>query len=95
MDPVRSPSSLEATGGSENYVQVLMPVSDEELVVHTMAGFGSPGVPLDRSPFQAHRFPAPMCDEHADPVASGPEPSGSSMTTAELAKLMEVLTLLN
>ena len=67
MDPVRSPSSLEATGVSEKDLQVLMPVSDKELVMPTMAGFGTPEV----------------------------EPSGSSMTTADLAKATEVLTLLN
>ena len=38
MDPVRTPSSLEATGASENDAQVVIPVSDEELVAPTMAG---------------------------------------------------------
>ena len=37
MDPVRTPSSLEATGASENDAQVVIPVSDEELVAPTMA----------------------------------------------------------
>ena len=95
MDPVRSPSSLDAKGASKNDVQDLMPVSDEELAVPTMAGFGTPEVPLDGSRFEAYRFPAPTCHEHADPVAPRPEPSGSSMTTADLAKAMEVLSLLN
>ena len=61
----------------------------------TMAEFGTPDVPLDGSRFEAYRFPAPTCHEHADPVAPRPEPSGSSMTTADLAKAMEVLTVLN
>ena len=95
MDPARNSSGLEATGVSENDVQLLMPVSEEKLVVPTMAGFGTPEVPLDGSRFEAYRFPAPTCHEHADPFAPRPEPSGSSMTTADLAKAMEVLTLLN
>ena len=95
MDPVRTPSSLEATGASENEVQVLMRVSDEELVAPTMAGFGTPEVPLDGSRFEAYRFPAPTCPEYAAAVAPRPEPSASNMTTAELAKAVEVLSLLN
>ena len=51
MDPVRTPSSLEATGTSENDAQVMIPVSDDELVAPTMAGFGTPEVPLDGSQF--------------------------------------------
>ena len=86
---MRTPSSLEATGASENDVQVMIPVSDEELVAPTMAGFGTPEVPL------AYRLPAPTCPVYADPVAPRPEPSASNMTTAELAKAMEVLSLLN
>ena len=95
MDPARTPSSLEATGASENDVQVLMPVSDEELVPPTMAGFGTPEVPLDRSQFEDYRFPAPTCPEYAEAVAPGQEPSVSNMTTAELAKAMEVLSMLS
>ena len=95
MDPVRSPSSLEATGASENDVQVLMLVSDEELLVPTMARFGTPEVPLDASRFEAYRFPVPTCHEYADAVARRPDPSGSGMTTADLAKAMELLSLLN
>ena len=94
MDPVRTSSSLEATGASENDVQVLMPVSDEELVAPTMAGFGTPEVPLDGCRFKAYRFPASTCHDYADAVAPCPEPSASSMTTADLAKAMEVLSLL-
>ena len=95
MDPVRTPSSLEATGASENDVQVVIPVSDEELVAPTMAGFGTPEVPLDGSRFQAYRFPAPTCPEYAEAVAPRPVPSANNMTTAELANAMEVLSLLN
>ena len=85
MDPVRTPSSLEATGASENDVQFVIPVSDEELVAATMAGFGTPEVPLDGSRFEAYRFPAPTCPEYAEAVAPRPVPSASNMTTAELA----------
>ena len=92
---MRTPSSLEATGASETDVQVLMPVSNEEVAAPTVAGFGTPEVPSDRSRFEAYRFPAPMCHEYADTVAPRPEPSASSMTTADLAKAMEVLMLLN
>ena len=95
MDPVRTPSSLEATGASENEVQVMIPVSDEELVAPTMAGFGTPEVPLDGSRFEAYRFPAPTCPEYAEAVAPRPVPSANNMTTAELANAMEVLSLLN
>ena len=95
MDHVRSFSSLEATGVPENDVQVLMPVSDDELVVPTMAGFGTPEVPLDGSRFEACRFSVPTCHEHADPVAPRPEPSQSSMTKADLASAMDVLMLLS
>ena len=95
MDPVRTPSSLEATGASENDVQVLMPVSGEKLVAPTMAGFGTPEVPLDGSRFEAYRFPAPTCPKYAEAVAPRPEPSASNLTTAELAKAMEVLSLLD
>ena len=95
MDPVRTPSSLEATGASENDVQVMIPVSDEELVAPTMAGFGTPEVPLDGSRFEAYRFPAPTCPEYAEAVAPRPVPSASNMMTAELANAMEVLSLLN
>ena len=95
MDPVRTPSSLEATGASQNDVQVLIPVPDEELVAPTMAGCGTPDVPLRRSRFEAYRFPAPTCPEYAEAVAPHPQPSASNMTTAELAKAMEVLSLLN
>ena len=95
MDPVRTPSSLEATGASENDVQVMIPVSDEELVAPTMAGFGTPEVPLDGSRFEAYRFPAPTCPEYVEAVAPRPVPSASNMTTAELANAMEVLSLLN
>ena len=42
MDPVRTPRSLEATGASENDVQVVIPVSDEKLVAPTMAGVWNP-----------------------------------------------------
>ena len=90
MDPERNPGSREATGASENDVQVLMLVSDEELVAPTMAGSGTPEVPLDGSRFEAYRFPAPMCHEYADAVPPRPEHSASSMT-----KAMEVLSLLN
>ena len=82
MDPVRTPSSLEATGASENDVQVLMPVSNEELVAPTMAGFGTPEVPVDGSRFEAYRFLAPTCPEYAEAVAPRPEPSASNMRTA-------------
>ena len=92
---MRTPSSVEATGASEKDVQVLMPVSDEELVAPTMAGFGTPEVSLDGSRFEAYRFPAPTCPEYAEAVAPRPEPSASNMTTAKLAKAMEVLSLLN
>ena len=95
MDRVRSPSSLDATGVSENDVQVLMLVSDEELVAPTMAEFGTPEVTLDGSRFEAYCFPAPTYHEYADAVAPRPEPSASSMTTADLAKAMEVQSLLN
>ena len=95
MDPVRTPSSLEATGASENDVQPMIPVPDEELVAPTMAGFGTPEVPLDGSRFEAYRFPAPTCPEYAETVAPRPVPSASNMTTAELANAMEVLSLLN
>ena len=95
MDPVRTPSSLEATGASEEDVQVMIPVPDEELVAPTMAGFGTPEVPLDGSRFEAYRFPAPTCPEYAEAVAPRPVPSASNMTTAELANAMEVLSLLN
>ena len=95
MDPVRTPSSLEATGASENDLQVMIPVSDEELVAPTMAWFGTPEVPLDGSRFEAYRFPAPTCPEYAEAVAPRPVPSASNMTTAELANAMEVLSLLN
>ena len=95
MDPVRTPSSLEATGASENDVQVMIPVSDEELVAPTMAGFGTPEVPLDGSRFEAYRFPAPTCPGYAEAVAPRPVPSANNMTTAELANAMEVLSLLN
>ena len=60
-----------------------------------MAGFGTPEVPLDGSRFEAYRFPPPTCHEYADAVAPFREPSASSMTTADLAKAMEVLSLLN
>ena len=53
---MRTPSSLEATGASENDVQIMIPVSDEELVAPTMARLGTPEVPLDRSQFEAYRF---------------------------------------
>ena len=95
MDPVRTPSSLEATGASENDVQVMIPVSDEELVAPTMAGLGTPEVSLDGSRFEAYRFPAPTCPEYAEAVAPRQVPSASNMTTAELANAMEVLSLLN
>ena len=86
MDPVRTPSSLDATGASENDVQVLIPVSDEELVAPIMAGFGTQEVPLDGSRFEAYRFPAPTCPNYAEAVAPRPEPTASNMTTAELGK---------
>ena len=54
---------------SEKDVQVLMPVSDKELVVPTMTGFGTQEVRLDGSRFEAHRFPAPTCHEYADALA--------------------------
>ena len=73
----------------------MIPVSDEELVAPTMAGFGTPEVPLDGSRFEAYRFPAPTCPEYAEAVAPRPVPSASNMTTAELANAMEVLSLLN
>ena len=92
---MRTPSSLEATGASENDVQVMIPVSDEELVAPTMAGFGTPEVPLDGSRFEAYRFPTSTCPEYAEAVAPRPVPSASNMTTAELANAMEVLSLLN
>ena len=95
MEFVRASSSRETTSASENNPQVLMPVSDEELVAPTMAGFGTPEVPLDGSRFEAYRFPAPTCHEYAEAVAPRPEPSASNMTTAELVKAMEVLSLLN
>ena len=95
MEPVRTPSSLEATGASKNDVQVMIPVSDEELVAPTMSGFGTPEVPLDGSRFEAYRFPAPTCPEYAEAVAPRLVPSASNMTTAELANAMEVLSLLN
>ena len=95
MDPVRTPSSLEATGASENDVQVLMPVSDEKLVAPAMAGFGTREVPLDGSRSEAYCFPVPTCQEYAHAFAPRPEPSASSMTTADLAKAMGVLSLLN
>ena len=82
-------------GASENDVQVLMPVSDEELVAPTMAGFGTPELPLDGSQFEAYHFPAPTCPEYAEAVAPRPESSASNLTTAEVAKAMEVLLLLN
>ena len=84
---MRTPNSLEATGAFENDVQVVIPVSDEELV--------APEVPLDGSRFEAYRFPAPTCPEYAEAVAPRPVPSASNMTTAELANAMEVLSLLN
>ena len=73
----------------------MIPVSDQELVAPTMAGFGTPEVPLDGSRFEAYRFPAPTCPEYAEAVAPRPVPSASNMTTAELANAMEVLSLLN
>ena len=46
MDPVRNPSSLEATGAFESDVQLLMPVSDAELVVPTIeAVWGASPIP--------------------------------------------------
>ena len=72
-----------------------MPGSDDELDVPSMAGFGTAEVPRDGSGFEAYRFPAPTRHEHAEPVARGPEHSGSSMATTDLAKAMEVLSLLN
>ena len=56
MNPVIAPSSLEATGASGNDLQVLIPVSDEEPVAPTMAGFGTPEVPLDGSQFESLSF---------------------------------------
>ena len=61
MEFVRASSSRETTSASENDVQLLMPVSDEELVAPTMAGFGTPEVTLDGSRFAAYRSPAPTC----------------------------------
>ena len=95
MNPVRTPSSVEATGASENDVQVMIPVSDEELVAPTMAGFGTPEVPLDGSRLEAYCFPAPTCPGYAEAVAPRHVPSASNMTTAELAHAMEVVSLLN
>ena len=95
MEFVRASSSRETTGASENDVQVLMPVSDKELVAPTVAGLGTTEVPLDGSGFEAYLFPAPTCHEYAEAVAPRPEPSASNMTTGELAKAMEVLSLLN
>ena len=42
MDPVRTLSSLEATGASENDVQFVIPVSDEELVAPTIGRVWNP-----------------------------------------------------
>ena len=95
MEFVRASSSRETTSASENNVQVLMPVSDEELLAPTMVGFGTPEVPLDESRLQAHRLPAPTSHEYAEAVAPRSETSASNMTTAEPAKAMEVLWLLN
>ena len=86
MDPVRTPSSLEATGASEKDVQVMIPVPDEELVAPTMAGLGTPEVPLDESRFEAYRSPAPTCPEYAEAVAAGSASTTQSPYMGQLLK---------
>ena len=89
---VRSEATLDTP---EDEVHVLVPVLEEEPVVPTLAGFGTSEVPLERSQFEAYRFPVPIPHVPTDPLAPHPEPSGMNMTAPNLAQAVQVLMLLN
>ena len=82
-------------GTLEDKPQVLMLLTEEELVVLIMAGFGTPHVPVDGSWLEAHHFSMPTPHVPSDLVALCPELSRTNMTAAHLGKAVEFLTLLN